>query len=188
MRQGGAQDGEEVMGRKFSLRGQLEAVDASGPTEDYLIFSYESSDLTRGWKVKGFHLWFTTPRDWSRVTEKGIQFVNLFGKLQTDTIGNSDLNASDNREFAWHSNTYQCNQANDLTAEVNAIIQRDTWSVTDPDHVIVRELFLTCGFHTSSASEGAIMDVSYLVEIEEFKVTPVETVLQIVKGTGQSVS
>jgi hypothetical protein len=174
--------------RKFSLRGQLEAVDAASPTEDTVIFSYESSDLTRGWKVTGFHLWFTTVRDWSRITEKGIQFVNLFGKLQTDTIGNSDLNASDNREFAWHSNTYQCNQSNALGAEVNAIIQKNTWSVLDPDHVIVRELLLTCGMHTASDAEGAIMDVSYLVEIEEFKVSPTETVLQIVKGTGQSVS
>lgn len=174
--------------RKFSLRGRIEGVQAASPAEDQVIFSYESSDLTRGWKVTGFHLWFSKARDWSGTSLKGFQFVNLFGKLQTDTIGNSDLNASDNREFAWMSNTYFCNQKSDLGAQVNALIQRNTWGVTDPDHVIVRELLLSVGMHTSSDHESAEMDVSYLIEIEEFKVTPTETVLQIVKGTGQSVS
>jgi len=174
--------------RKFSLRGQIEAVHASSVTEDQVIFSYESSDLTRGWKVKRFHLWFTDPHAWNGASERGLQFCAIFGKLQTDEESTTTMDASDNREFAWLTNTYQLNQSLGQTGQTNPLIQRDVNQVVDMDHVIVRELLLTLGMFTSSDHESVLMDISYLVEIEEFKVTPTETILQIVKGTGQSVS
>jgi len=174
--------------RKFSLRGQIEAVSASGVSEDNLIFSYESNDLTRGWKVKRFHLWFTDPHAWTGASERGTQFAAIFGKLQTDVQTSTVMDASDNREFGWLTNTYQLNHSRAQVAQTNPLIQRDVNIVMDMDHVIVRELFLTLGMYTSSDHEGSLMDISYLVEIEEFKVTPTETILQIVKGTGQSVS
>jgi len=157
-------------------------------TEDELLFSYESSDLTRGWKVTGFHLWFTDPRVWTGISERGTQLITIFGKLQTDEESSGRMDSSDNREFAWLTNTYQLNQSRAQTPAVNALIPRDVQKVMDPDHVVVQELYISLGLYASSDHEAVEMDISYLVEIEEFKITPTQTILQIVKGTGQSVS
>jgi len=98
------------------------------------------------------------------------------------------MDSSDNREFAWLTNTYQLNQSRAQTPAVNALIPRDVQKVMDPDHVVVQELYISLGLYASSDHEAVEMDISYLVEIEEFKITPTQTILQIVKGTGQSVS
>ena len=50
------------MKRLLSFRGNLTAIADNARSLDNEIFTYQSSDLTRAWKVKSFYLWPATVR------------------------------------------------------------------------------------------------------------------------------
>jgi len=57
----------------------------------------------------------------------------------------------------------------------------------DPDTIIVKELWLSVATKMENQSINGNRDWSYLIILEEMKLTPSESVFQQIKGMGQDV-
>ncbi|GAH05243.1 unnamed protein product, partial [marine sediment metagenome] len=71
------------MTRLLSFRGNIEHAD-NARTADQQIFSYNSPDLTRAWKVKSFYIWPKTIRAETGATDGKLMMA---ASLATDVLG-----------------------------------------------------------------------------------------------------
>lgn len=173
------------MSRIFSLRGTVSCMD-NAVTANHEIFDYQSADRSKGWRVLYAYVW---PRDWNKVTANGQGFLALVTALATDTgkFNENELSdASENRLFAWGQQTYNLRNANIQFITPNATPLGRMNMLIDPDTIIVKELYLniaTATDHDSSSSR----EYSYLIVVQEEKVTPSQSVFQQIKGMGQDI-
>lgn len=135
------------MGR-HTLRGQVDAAE----TKRLIV---DDGDLTSGHRVVEFHLFATN-------TTLGDDPAAILG-LQANMGGN--WNAGDNRQIGWAAQKTSPSQ--DL----------QTFSLLDPDHVVIRDLYIY-------NYTGVV--ANYLIVIEPVNLTDDEAVLQLIKERSQN--
>jgi hypothetical protein len=133
---------------RHTLRGQ---VDASA-TKRLIV---DDGDLTSGHRVTQFHVFATN-------TTLGDDPAAILG-LQTNMGGNWD--AGDNRQIGWAAQKTSPSQ--DL----------QTFSLLDPDHIIIRDLYIY-------NYTGVVLN--YLIVIEPVNLSDDEAVLQLIKERSQN--
>lgn len=175
------------MSRVLTFRGSVDIADNSRSTNNK-IFSYESSDLTRAWKVKEFYIWPEDMRSVGSTTTDGQ--LLLSSSLATDIIsptGFSDcVTVNDNRQIAWLHKGYNLrNATTDFIAAPTGLL--DNRAIVDPDHVINRHLYINA-YITSDDTQSNTRRYNYMLILEPMKITENEAILQLVKGVAQNIS
>lgn len=170
----------------LSLRGTIEAAD-NARIVDQLIFTYNSPDLTRAWKIDSFYLWPKTVRATSGTADGQFQ---ISASLATDTIGSVGfddiMNVEDNRQIGWVSRGYNLRDkgTDDFISAPTGLM--DSQSIQDPDHIVNRNLYLNF-YSTSDSTVSPTREYNYLLVLKEMKINENEAILQMVKGVAQDI-
>jgi hypothetical protein len=152
--------GDEVMkfGKLRTLRGQI-AVTGGGVARKNLVAA--DGLINYGLRIISFTVW---NKDAPTATAKFTSILSL-----DTTIAGSDMNAGDNRQFAW--TFFATSSTTSAGTPVRTII--------DPDHIVNRDLFLTM----DNSSTGTY---NYLIEAQVVELTDDEAIVTIIKETSQS--
>ena len=170
----------------LSLRGTIEAAD-NARIVDQLIFTYNSPDLTRAWKIDSFYLWPKTVRALSGTSDGQFQ---ISASLATDTIGSVGfddiMNVEDNRQIGWVSRGYNLRDkgTDDFISAPTGLM--DSQSIQDPEHIVNRNLYLNF-YSTSDSTVSPTREYNYLLVLKEMKINENEAILQMVKGVAQDI-
>lgn len=174
------------MKRILSFRGNIESSD-NARTPDQQIFSYNSPDLTRAWKVKSFYIW---PKSVRGETGTADGQLMMCASLATDEIGTPSfddmMDVSDNRQIGWVARGYNRRNAavGDFLTGPTGL--EDSAALMDPDHIVNRNLYINL-YTTSDSTTSPIRLYNYLLILEEVKISENEAILQIVKGVAQDI-
>jgi len=177
------------MGRTFSLRGTIDDLpDNSVITFGPKLFDYVSPDRRRAWKITGFWMF---PQDWRADTGAVDGQFLLTANLTTEEVKmgsvNEIINLGDNRQCAWLVRKFGLRDSpvfDFFTPDWSLV--GDGSALIDPDTMVVKELYLNVGT-TSDSTTSPKRTWNYLVILEEIQITPSESILQQLKGTGQSI-
>ena len=146
-------------GRTRTLRGQVTVV--GGVARENLIVS--DGLVNMGLLIHKFQVW-------NAVTPNGTANRTHTGILSLDTIPTgSNMNAGDNRQFAWHQSS--------INGTDGGLLQ--PYTIIDPDHIVNRDLFFTM----TDTSDGIY---NYLIEAQVVELTDDEAIITIIKETSQS--
>jgi len=164
------------------------------------IFQYSSPDQTRAWRIRYAAIWvngsFTG-------TAGGDTRTLIQTTLSTDTltldgtppgISSGDLanawlrvmSPDDNRSIGWTVQDYMNRDATNgdfLLPDGGAAGQREM--LVDFERLVTNELWLAV--YAATESGESVVDLAYYIELEQLKIKPEESVLQILKGQGQDV-
>ena len=146
--------------RLRTLRGTVK----EGETHRLVV---DDGDLNHGYKVKRFIVSSRYPANSAN---------GAFGTLHLDAVTDPIWNWNDNRQIAWASLSITGIGANNAA---NA-----PFSLVDPDHIVLRDLYLTCQVGQDTA-DGAL--VNYFVELETVEITDHQAVLTLIKERSQDV-
>ena len=166
-----------------------------GMSTDAHVFSYDSVDRTRAWRVTYAAVWL---QELLHGTGGGDSRALCQWTLSTESLGAvtiSDgatarewerrMGTGDNRNMAWSSTDYQTRENVNADFLVPAISGQPTM-LLDVDRLVTNELWI----HAFGVTEGTAdleIQANYYIEMELQKITPSESVLQQLKGQGQSV-
>jgi hypothetical protein len=98
-----------------------------------------------------------------------------FGTLHLDADADSTWQWSDNRQIAWCSSALGARSSGTAGAVA-------PFKVIDPDHLVIRDLFLTCQLG-SGTGEGAF--VNYMITLEPVAISDDVAVLTLIKERSQ---
>lgn len=174
----------------LSLRGNFTMVD-NALQADQQIFSYEANDLTRGWEIVSCYIW---PKDTrAEIGSADGQWQACFS-IATDTIDRAGLtftdicDAQDNRQCGWLQCGYQMRASSVADFLANSGNPPNPAKfVLDPQTIVVSSLYLNC-YSTSDSSTSPSRLWNYMVVLKPKKMSPMATILHIIKGKGQDVS
>ena len=121
----------------------------------------DDGQFTRAFRVVALHTW---P---SSITSGVSEESDVTLSLDYDPSPNWD--ASDNRQIGW------AGFRNGATASTETL---NAWSLIDPDHIVVRDLYIINNNSLSSAT-------NYLVILEEVSINENEAVLALIKERSQ---
>tara|TARA_B110000438_G_C15796122_1_gene642928 strand:+ start:158 stop:688 length:531 start_codon:yes stop_codon:yes gene_type:complete len=174
--------------RQLTFRGTIKSAD-NARTIDQKIFSYESADLTKAWKVKAFYLWPKTVR--ANTGSTSGQFM-LTASLATDIIGSVGFDdiasVDDNRQIAWIQKGYNVRSSGPVSDFLAAPTGLESnFGLVDPDHLINRNLYINLTT-ISDSTVAPIRSYNYLVVLEPRKISENEAILQLVKGVAQDIT
>jgi len=152
-------------GRKRTLRGQITVV--GGLARANLIVA--DGLVNYGLKIDRFIMW-------NEHNPTGGSDQRYTGILSLDTIiTGSNMNAADNRQFAWTFQSVKVNAGATTTAgEIQGIRE-----IIDPDHIVNRDLFLTM----DNSTDGIY---NYLIECQVVELSDDEAIITIIKETSQA--
>jgi hypothetical protein len=136
-------------GKLRTLRGQIE-VTGGGVGKKNLIVA--DGLVNYGLKITKFQIWAVNVTD----IFNGILSYNIISS-------GTQMNASDNRQFAW--------TVGNGSAEINN-------EFIDPDHIINRDCFLTL-------VNSAVGTYNYLIEAQVVELSDDEAIITIIKETSQ---
>ena len=159
------------------------------------VFAYDSVDRTRAWKVTYATVWL---QELLHGTGGGDSRALCQWTLSTESLGSVTvtdgdtarewerrMGTGDNRNMAWSSTDYQTRENVNADFLVPAISGQPAM-LLDVDRLITNELWI----HSFGVTEGTAdleIQANYYIELELTKITPSESVLQQLKGQGQSV-
>ena len=187
-----------VMGRAMTLRGGFDMLigrnTAYGGSTEKRLFAYESMDRTRGWRVTYASVWI---QELIHGTGGGDSRALAQWTLSTDTLGaviistaatarewERRMGPSDNRTIAWGTADYQTRE--NTNADFLVANRIDSPMRLDVDRLVTNELWVQA-FGVTEGGADLTLQCGYLIELEEVKITPSESVLQQLKGIGQDV-
>lgn len=143
-------------GRTRTLRGQL-TVTAGGTAKQQLIV--DDGLLNRGYKVVEWYLW-----------ENGGSPTQFAGVLSMQPVlAADDMDASNNTQIGW---IWQSN-----ITQGGGIKE----SILDPNHVIVRDLYVTI-------MNAANDDYNFMIVVEEMAISDDEAIINIIKEGSQALN
>ena len=116
---------------------------------------------TQGYKVVEFYVW-CNPNASTKDAYGSLALNSNFGAALQD--------ASENSQIAWAGNSVAGTGG-----------QEPPFSIIDPNHVVVRDLYL----RTEVGSSGGTQAVNYMVVLEQITLTPDQGVLQLIKERSQ---
>lgn len=148
-------------GKKRTLRGQVTVV--GGVARSNLIVA--DGLVNYGLRINRFIVW---PENGYTGGSDGT-FTAI---LSLDTISSgANMNAGDNRQFAWTFNSVRGVPTPSLVQQLREII--------DPDHIVNRDLFLTM----DNSTDGIY---NFLIECQVIELTDDEAIITIIKETSQT--
>lgn len=172
---------------------------AYGASTEHQIFAYESMDRTRAWRVTYASVWI---QELLHGTGGGDSRAMVQTSLATDTLGavtisngatarewERRMGAADNRTIGWTIQDWQTREntnADFLTPGFGGEGGQGFQLLLDEDRVCTNELWLAC-FGVTEGGADLELQMNYYIEMEQIKITPSESILQQVKGIGQSV-
>ena len=173
----------------MTLRGIIHCADGNR-SKEVNVLDYVSPDRTRGWVIKEAWLWCQTIRATTPNDNHGQMIVQA--QLSTEIVKPGfDQYVDDNRVFGWMQQQYnrRTTSGGSTTDYIvpNSGLNTMCRFIVDSDTTIVKELWLGM----SSSSDGADepdRSWNYLIELEEVKISPEQSVFQQIKGMGQSVT
>lgn len=142
-------------------------------------------DIKRAWKVRDFKVWVK-----SNATDIGIANwgnMQVRYQLNTDDMARGQFyNAGDNRSIAFGESFYQLNSYNDKqTFGLPTPVLLDNYETyIQPDHIIQNRLDLAAEI-VYPESGGMIVELNYIVYLEEITITPIESIVANIKSKGQ---
>lgn len=166
-----------------TIRGTLE-VNGPLPVEK-LVFSYESPDRTRGWRVDGAWLWIANPE----TTVAGSGNALLMGNLATDTYFKNIrtiIDPDDNRSIGWHSKQYHTQNGIIDFWYPNATDTSQSEFLLDLERIITNELYISAAVATAVSVPPPIR-VGYMIVLKEVSLSAGQSLLQQLKGVGQNI-
>lgn len=186
------------MGKTMTLRGTVgNVLFGDVPTEE-LILSYESPDRTKAWKVTGAFVW--PKRNSMMEVADNREYLTNTGSymavLQTDAISRTSpddfLSAAESRNIAWLNSTFsQVSNASagyTVNMTAGAGFLATTEMLIDVDRLVTNQLYLSIVAWTGVADNTTPIDMEYMVVLEQVKVSNSQSLLQQLKGIGQSVN
>lgn len=173
------------MSRTLTFRGSIDIADLAR-SQNNKIFAYESSDLTRAWKVKDFYFW---PESIRADTGAGDGQLFVAASLATDTIDASGFDdvvtVNDNRQIGWMMKGYNLRDAStDFITGPTGL--QDNRGIMDPDHIVNRHLYINA-YISSDNTTAPVRRYNYLIVLEPMKISENEAILQLVKGVAQNI-
>ncbi len=180
------------MGRTMTLRGTIYDVSISTFTQQRVL-AYESTDRTRAWKITGAFVW-PTQKDAPAFTKDGAGDSNAItceATLWTDTAVPTDsMDPAENRSVGW------CNQG--WKVNLDPITGRSRWYapsgfidmtelLIDVDRLVTNELYVGIDWGSAILDNPQPTDWGYMIVLEEISVTASASLLQQLKGIGQSI-
>jgi len=173
----------------MTLRGVIECADGNR-SHAQNVLDYVSPDRTRGWVIKDAWLWCQTIRAQTPNDDHGQMIIQA--QLSTEEVAPVfDQYVNDNRIFGWMQQQYmrRTTSSGSSTDYIlpNAGLNVMCRFIIDHDTTIVKELWLGMGT-SSDGSDEPLRLWNYLIDLEEVKISPEQSVFQQIKGMGQSVS
>ena len=137
-----------------TLRGQVE----EGAVKRLVV---DDGLYTQGYKVVEFYVW----------CNPNASTKDAYGSLALNpNFGAALQDASQNSQIAWAGNSVAGTGG-----------QEPPFSIIDPNHVVIRDLYL----RTEVGSSGGTDLVNYMVVLQQIKLTPDQGVLQLIKERSQ---
>ena len=178
------------MSRKLSLRGNF-SLDDNDSILDHQVFIYEAGDLTRSWEIESAYIWPRSVR--AEIGTSDGQF-QMMATLATDTGipdgTNMDgiSNAADNRQCGWISDGYQLRAAgaNEDFLATSGKPSGPQAFVLDPNQIVQQGLWLSA-YSTSDSGTEPTRLWNYLIILKPKKITPIQSILHMVKNRGQDI-
>jgi len=170
-------------GRILTLRGK-ELFTGNGSRE-VTVLTNASPNRTTAWKVLDAKIWVESSEATgaTAVVKTGSEFI-ISTQLQTDNMRTSDLlMADDNRCFGWFRSSYQVSKG--TSNLIHQCLYRE--DNLDPDHLITDQMFQNLTYKGDNVGESSLVTICWMITLEQVKVTPVESILQTVKGRSQDV-
>lgn len=177
--------------KTYTIRGKMTL--AARAVTDYPveILSYQSPDRTRAWKVRKFWMWPVSTRTGDASFGKDGQ-LQLDACLTTDSWLINDFTTvtdpSENRSCAWLKAGYKHCEV-PLQTSFIADQSRGTMAegIIDEDRLITDRLYIAAQTTTEDAL-GPAIEWGYMIVLDQVKVSPLESVIQMLKGVGQDIS
>jgi len=186
------------MGRAMTLRGSFDMLigrnTAYGGSTEERLFAYESMDRTRGWRVTYASIWI---QELLHGTGGGDSRALAQWTLSTDTLGavvistaatarewERRMGPGDNRTIAWRTADYQTRE--NTNADFLVENPGPTAMILDVDRIVTNELWVQA-FGVTEGGADLTLQCGYVIELEEVKISPSESVLQQLKGIGQDI-
>jgi len=186
------------MSKTMTLRGTVNNVAFGDIPTESLILSYESPDRTKAWKVTGAFVW--PKRNAMMDVADNREYLTNTGSymavLQTDTIARTSpddfLSSAESRNIGWLNATFS--QVTNASAGYSINMTAGSGFVPtvemliDVDRLVTNQLFLSIVAWTGVADNAIPIDMEYMVVLEQVKVSNSQSLLQQLKGIGQSVN
>ncbi len=178
------------MSRKLSLRGTYEVED-NARFLNHEIFSYEANDLTRGWEIEAAYIWPATNRATTAFTGSATAgHMQVCASLATDSLGTVGFdqicNTGDNRQCAWIQQGFQMRSLGEDFIGTTGGPSEPTPFLCDPQTIVNTHLYIN-QYSTTDSTSSPSRIWNYLVILKPKKMTPSDSILQIVKSKAQDV-
>lgn len=170
----------------FSLRGTYTLVDNSNGA-GLRIFDYVSPDRAKAWKVTRAYFWPSTVRadvmgdaD-ARYLTQAVLMTDFKKGMEWNTV----CDPSENRSFAfgmWGGYTRENGGSDFIVGDTTQISE----FVIDPDTMVTKEMWIAMS-NTKEGTNNPSREWAYLIELEEIKVSPSQSLFQQIKGMGQKI-
>lgn len=172
----------------MTLRGVIECKDGNRSVPKQCL-DYVSPDRTRGWRIKDAWLWCQTVRASTPNDDHGMMVIQ--GQLSTEEVKPIfDQYVNDNRIFGWMQQQYlrRTTSSGSSTDYImpNSGLNLMCRFIVDEDTTIVKELWLGMASSQDGSDEPARL-WNYLIDLEEVKISPEQSVFQQIKGMGQDI-
>lgn len=150
-------------------------------------------DINRAWRVVDFHCWIMENDKELGVLTNNTQF-GVDVQLSTDDIPNPQdwYNAGDNRAIGWSALSYfigdgQYKPTASFLGASRMLMNSEYWLL--PDHIVQNKLTISAYSGGSSAVEGLDgYTLNYIVNLEEWDITPTESIVFNIKSKAQDLS
>lgn len=165
------------------------------------IFSYDSADRTRGWRIRFAAVWvnetFTGSGggDSRAMLNLSLCTDSLTADGEPAAVTNAAtarswqqvMSPEDNRTVAWVVQDYQNRDAvsADFTIPTSGM-SGQAQMIVDFERMVTSQLWIAA----FGISDGATvdLDVAYYIELEQVKITENESILQFIKGRAQDIT
>jgi len=151
-----------------------------------LLLDYVSPDRTKAWKVVAAYMWPSDLRASIEEDGRSVLQATLWTDEVTFTRWEDSYTAGDNRQVAWLIDHYMVRKNGNEFITPNNGGKDGRMFIIDPDVMVTKELYLSAAFTTESAVSPE-RSWSYMIVLEEIKVSPSQSLFQQIKGMGQNV-
>lgn len=184
-------------GKTLTLSGQMDKRPFGFRLERFpkTILEYANVlDLNKAWKVIDFRCWVQeTGAQMGAISENATFGLDV--QLSTDDIPNNPdwNNAEENRAIGWGTLSYALSdtfagKTQTFTGVQRMLLHSEYWM--HPDHLVQNKLTISAqGTGANATIEGLEgYTLNYIVYLEEYDITPSESIVFNIKGKAQNVS
>lgn len=181
-------------GKTLTLSGQMpkRLFGAQLFRDPHTILEYANVlDINKAWKVKDFKVWIQESPLEMGLSDGGYMTVDT--QLSTDSIPLQQdwNNAGDNRAIGWGTLAYNLNASTfkeqPIAGIPRSLDNSEYWM--HPDHLIQNKLTISAhAFGNQLKFEQKLYTLNYVVYLEEYDISPTESIIFNIKGKAQDLS